>query len=113
MKHIQTFESFLNEAFRDTRTIVGKGMDDILDALKFLQSGIGKAALDKECKGNPYTIFLTDENGFPKPGGLHMSSINIVANGSNPKLSVEEFIDCVNKVFNDHGYDKYKVKIEK
>ena len=114
MKHIHTFENFLNEAFKDTREIVGKEMEDIIDALNFLgKSAMGKTALDKECKGKvPYTIFLTDEKGFPKPGGLHSSSIDFTPNlGSGMK--VEEFIDCVNKVLDDHGYDKFKVKILK
>lgn len=114
MKHIKTFESFLNEAMKDTREIVGKKMEDIIDALDFLgKSAMGRSELIKACNGKvPYTIFLTDEHGFPKPGGLHMSSIDFIPNlGSNMK--VEEFIDCVNKVFDDHGYDKFDVKILK
>ena len=114
MKHIHTFENFLNESFKDTREIVGKEMTDIIDALDFLgKSAIGRTALDKACNGKvPYTIFLQDQNGFPKPGGLHSSSIDFTSNlGSGMK--VEEFIDCVNKVLDDHGYDKFKVKILK
>ena len=114
MKHINTFESFLNEAMKDTREIVGKEMEDIIDALNFLgKSAMGRTALDKACKGKiPYTIFLKDEKGFPKPGGLHSSSIDFVSNASSG-MKVEDFIDCVNKVLDDHGYDKFKVKILK
>ena len=114
MKHIHTFENFLNEAFKDTREIVGKKMEDIIDALNFLgKSAEGVSALDKACKGKlPYTIFLTDEKGFPKPGGLHSSSVNFISNASSG-MKVEEYIDCINKVLNDHGYDKFGVKILK
>jgi len=114
MKHINTFEAFINEAFKDTREIVGQDMEDIIDALDFLgKSTMGRTALEKVCKGKvPYTIFLQDQNGFPKPGGMHMSSIDFMPTlGSGMK--VEEFIDCVNKVLDDHGYDKRKVKILK
>lgn len=114
MKHIRTFESFLNEAMKDTREIVGKEMEDIIDALNFLgKSALGRTALDKACNGKvPYTIFLTDEKGFPKPGGLHSSSVDFISKlGSGMK--VEEFIDCVNKVLADNGYDKFEVKILK
>jgi hypothetical protein len=114
MKHIQTFESFLNEAFKDTREIVGKKMEDIIDALDFLgKSAIGISALNKACKGKaPYTIFLDDQKGFPKPGGLHSSSVDFISNG-NSTMKVEEYIDCINKVLNDNGYDKFEVKILK
>ena len=114
MKHIQTYENFLNESFKDTREIVGKEMDAIIDALEFLGKGIGYDAAKKACKGKiPFTIFLKDKAGFPKPGGLHSSSIDFMANDSNPRISVEDYIDCVNTVLDDHGYDKYKVKILK
>jgi hypothetical protein len=114
MKHIQTYENFLNESFKDTREIVGKEMSDIIDALNFLgKSAMGVSALNKACKGKvPYTIFLDDQKGFPKPGGLHSSSINFTSNG-NSGMKVEEYIDCINKVLNDHGYDKFEVKILK
>jgi hypothetical protein len=114
MKHIQTFESFLNEAFKDTREIVGKEMEDIIDALNFLgKSAAGVSALNKACNGKvPYTIFLTDEKGFPKPGGLHSSAVDFISNGSSG-MKVEEYIDCINTVLNDHGYDKLEVKILK
>jgi hypothetical protein len=114
MKHIHTFENFLNESFKDTREIVGKEMADIIDALDFLgKSTMGRSALDKACNGKvPYTIFLKDENGFPKPGGLYSSAVDFIAN-ANSTMKVEEFIDCVNKVLDDHGYDKLKVKILK
>ncbi len=114
MKHIPTFESFLNEAMKDTREIVGKEMEDIIDAIDFLgKSVMGKTALDKACKGNvPYRIFLNDERGFSKPGGLQSSSIDFISNASS-NMKVEEFIDCVNKVLADNGYDKFEVKILK
>lgn len=104
----------VNEAFRDTREIVGKEMKDIIDALDFLgKSAIGKTALEKACKGKvPYTIFLTDETGFPKPGGIYMSSIDFVSNQSSG-MKVSDYIDCINTVLDDHGYDKLKVKILK
>jgi hypothetical protein len=104
----------VNEAFKDTREIVGKEMEDIIDALEFLgKSAIGVSALNKACKGKvPFTIFLTDEKGFPKTGGLHMSSIDFIPNASSG-MKVEEYIDCINKVLNDHGYDKFEVKILK
>jgi hypothetical protein len=114
MKHLHTFESFLNEGLKDTREIVGKTMEDIIDALDFLgKSAEGVSALNKACKGKvPYTIFLDDQKGFPKPGGLHMSSVDFTSNG-NSGMKVEEYIDCINKVLNDHGYDKFEVKILK
>jgi len=114
MKHIKTFESFLNEGLKDTREIVGKTMEDIIDALDFLgKSAIGVSALNKACKGKvPFTIFLDDQKGFPKPGGLHSSSIDFTSNG-NSGMKVEEYIDCINTVLNDHGYDKFEVKILK
>jgi hypothetical protein len=114
MKHLHTYESFLNESFKDTREIVGDEMETIIDALEFLGKGMGYEAVKKACKGKiPYTIFLKDKSGFPKPGGLHSSSIDFMADGSNPSMSVEDYIDCVNTVLDDHGYDKYKVKILK
>lgn len=111
MKHLHTFESFLNEAMKDTREIVGKEMKDIIDALDFLgKSTKGISALNKACNGKvPYTIFLNDEIGFTKPRGLHSSSISFV-----PKLGlgmkVEDYIDIVNNILDDHGYDKLEVK---
>ena len=75
---------------------------------------MGADALKKACKGKvEYTIFLKDKAGFPKPGGLHLSSIDFMANVSNPKMEVSEYIDKINGVLTDHGYDKYKVKINK
>jgi hypothetical protein len=114
MKHIQTFENFLNEAFKDTREIVGKEMVDIIDALNFLgKSPAGVSELTKACKGKvPYTIFLQDEKGFPKPSGLHSSSVSFIPNASSG-MKVEDYIDCINTVLSDHGYDKLSVKILK
>ena len=114
MKHLHTFKSFLNEAFKDTREIVGKEMEDIIDALNFLgKSPAGVTALNKACKGKvPYTIFLQDEKGFPKSGGLHSSSVSFMPNASSG-MKVEDYIDCVNTVLSDHGYDKLSVKILK
>jgi hypothetical protein len=107
-------ESRVNEAFKDTREIVGNDMEVIIDALNFLgKSVMGRTALEKACKGKvPYTIFLQDQNGFPKPGGMHMSSIDFMPNLVSG-MKVEEFIDVVNKVLADHGYDKQKVEIKK
>jgi hypothetical protein len=118
MKHIHTFEEFLNEnlneAKLDTREIEGDDIDTIRDAIAFLSRGMGADALKKACKGKiPYTISLTDQKGFPKSGGLHMSSVDFMENQSNPKMDVSEFIDKINVVLDDHGYDKYKVQILK
>jgi hypothetical protein len=118
MKNLRTFEEFLNEnlneALKDTREIVGSEIETIKDALSFFARGIGYDAVTKACKGKvPYTIFLKDKAGFPKSGGLHSSAIDFVSNSSNPKISVDDFIDILNKVLDDHGFDKYKIKILK
>lgn len=107
-------EEFLNEALKDTREIVGKEMEDIVDALNFLgKSPAGVSELNKACNGKvPYTIFLNDEKGFPKPGGLHSSSVDFTSNTSS-NIKVEDYIDIVNSILDDHGYDKLKVKILK
>lgn len=114
MKHIHTFENFLNESFKDTREIVADNPGTFIDAFDFLKRGMGYEALKKACKGKiPYTIFLKDKAGFPKPGGLYSTAIDFIPDGSNPNMSVEEFIDAVQSVLDAHGYDKYKVKILK
>jgi hypothetical protein len=119
MKNLHNFEEFLNEARLneaklDTREIEGEDMDSIRDALLFLSRGMGADALKKACKGKvEYTMFLNDQKGFPKPGGLQTSGVDFMANVSNPKLDVSEYIDKINGVLNDHGFDKFKVKINK
>jgi hypothetical protein len=57
--------------------------------------------------------YLKDKAWFPKSGGLYSSAIDFVSNSSNPKISVDDFIDILNKVLDDHGFDKYKIKILK
>jgi hypothetical protein len=118
MKNLHTFEEFLNEnlneALKDTREIVGSEIETIKDALSFFARGIGYDAVTKACKGKvPYTIFLKDKAGFPKSGGLHSSAIDFVSNSSNPKISVDDFIDILNTILDDHGFDKYEIKILK
>lgn len=119
MKNLHDFEEFLNEARLneakpDIREIVADNPGAFKDALEFLKRGMGADALKKACKGKiPYTIFLQDKSGMPKPGGLYSTAISFMADGSNPKMEVSDFIDKVNGVLDDHGFDKYKVKINK
>ena len=112
MKHIQTFESFLNEGRSDFREIEGKDLDNILDAIDYLNK-MGLPEIEKEVKGKtPYKL-IGSKSGSPKGGGMHMSSIDFQENPGGIKMSVGDFIDVLNKVLDDAGYDKFKVKILK
>jgi hypothetical protein len=114
MKHLHTFESFLNEArVIETCEIIGDDSNTIEDAVDFLQRGQGKTALDKECKGKPdYTFFHHNNIGTLGKDGLMHSLLDIHQIASSPKMTVEEYLTCINKVLNDNGYDRYNVNVQ-
>jgi hypothetical protein len=112
----ESTNAFINEGrvYKTTSVeIVGKDAEDIEDAVAFLNRGMGYAALTKECNGKlPYAIFHHNNLGEVKNGLTH-SQLDIHQIDSAPKISVDEFIDAMNKVLNDHGYDRLKIDILK
>jgi hypothetical protein len=114
MKHIKTFESFLYKArVIETCEIIGDDSDVIEDAVAFLQRGRGKTDLNKECKGKPdYTFFHHNNIGTLGKDGLMHSLLDIHQIESSPKMTVEEYLNCINKVLNDNGYDSSNVKVQ-
>jgi len=102
----------VNEGRSDFREIEGKDLDDVLDAIAYL-NGQGLPEVEKAVKGKaPYKL-IGSKSGSPKGGGMHMSSIDFQENPGGVKMSVSDFIDVLNKVLDDAGYDKFKVKILK
>jgi len=109
MKHIYTFESFLNESSRVIRQMTGDHRKFIIDAANLLKD---VSLIEKEIKGKiPYSFELL---GMPTNtargvyGGVEFKELP-----DGKKMTVEEYIDVLNKIFNDNGFSKYNVKIEK
>jgi len=112
MKNLNTFEEFsaLNEARDDFREMEGNDMEAMLDVISFLSKGKGLEALEKELKKKmPYQI-IGSPMAHPKGRGMFSAAINFVPKGST-NIEVGDVIDAANKVLNDNGYDKFKIKI--
>ena len=110
MKKLHTYEEFLNEARDDFREMEGNDMEAMLDVISFLSKGKGLEALEKELKKKmPYQL-IGSPMAHPKGRGLFSAAINFVPKGST-NIEVGDVIDAANKVLNDNGYDKFKIKI--
>lgn len=108
----EILDESVNEGRSDFREIEGKDLEDVLDAVAYL-NGHGLPEVEKAVKGKaPYQL-VGSKSGSPKGGGMHMSSIDFQENPGGVKMSVSDFIDVLNKVLDDAGYDKFKVKILK
>jgi hypothetical protein len=110
--YIPNFEEFsaLNEARDDWRELEGNDMNSMLDAISFLSRGSGLEALEKELKKKmPYQL-IGSPMAHPKGRGMFSASINFVPKGST-NIEVGDVIDAANKVLDNHGYSKHKIKI--
>jgi hypothetical protein len=108
----EILDESVNEGRSDFREIEGKDLEDVLDAVAYL-NGQGIPEVEKAVKGKaPYKL-IGSKSGSPKGVGMHMSSIDFQENPGGVKMSVGEFIDVLNTVLDDAGYDKFKVKILK
>jgi hypothetical protein len=112
MKNLHTFEEFLNESEGVNVELEGNDLDSMMDAISFLSNGMGFNALSKELKGK--NVFVLNALGFahPKRKGMYQTPVKITTTGST-KITIDQFKDSANKVLDDHGYDKYKIKFVK